>query len=322
MAEKPVPGAVYDMVIVGGGPAGFTAGLYAARAGFRVLLIEGASTLSQITVTDLIENYPGIPEGIGGFELMERFRKQAVQFGLETTSGDVTAVAAARRGDGDGWRITAGNDSYDALVVIVATGATWRRLGVPGEEAFLGKGVSNCATCDGPFYRGKDVAVVGGGDTAIQEALFLANIARKVTVVHRRDRLRAADILQKRAFAHAGIEFAWDSVVEEIRGTAFVEGLRLRNLKSPGAVNDLPVEGVFIFAGLTPNTEVFRNIVRLDEGGYIVADSMMQTSAKGVFACGDCISKLLRQVVTACGDGATAAFSAQLYIEALKGESY
>jgi thioredoxin reductase (NADPH) len=310
------------MVIVGGGPAGFTAGLYAARAGFRVLLLEGASTVSQITVTDLIENYPGIPEGIGGFELMERFRKQALQFGLETATGDVTAVAAMRQDGRDGWRIIAGNGEYDALALIVATGAKWRRLGVPGEEAFLGKGVSNCATCDGPFYRGKDVAVVGGGDTAIQEALFLANIARKVTVVHRRDRLRATKILQERAFAQPKIEFAWDSVLEDIRGTNFVEGVRLKNLKSPGNVKDLPVEGVFIFAGLTPNTEIVRDIVTLDGGGYIVADSAMQTSAKGVFACGDCIGKLLRQVVTACGDGATAAFSAQLYVEALKGESY
>lgn len=322
MAENPISGAVYDIVIIGGGPAGFTAGLYAARAGFRVLLIEGGSTVSQITVTDLIENYPGISEGIGGFELIERFKKQAVQFGVEVTAGDVTKVAATRCGDVDGWHISVGGAGYDALAVIIATGAKWRRLSIPGEEGFMGKGVSNCATCDGPFYRGKDVAVVGGGDTAIQEALFLANIARKVTVIHRRDRLRAAGILQKRAFANKKIEFAWNSVVEEIGGGDFVETVKLKSVKSPGETRDLPVEGIFIFAGLTPNTDVFRDVVRLDDGGYIVADSAMQTSAKGIFACGDCINKLLRQVVTACGDGATAAFSAQLYIEALKGESY
>ncbi len=322
MTEKLVPPNVYDIVIIGGGPAGFTAGLYAARAGARVLLIQGSSTVSQITVTDLIENYPGIPEGIGGFELIERFKQQAVQFGLEVTSGDVTAVAGKRLGDMDGWQIVSDVGGYDTLAVILATGAKWLRLGVPGEEGFMGKGVSNCATCDGPFYRGKDVAVVGGGDTAIQEALFLANIARKVTVIHRRDRLRATGILQKRAFANKKIEFAWSSVVEEIRGSTFVETVKIKSVKSPGEERDLPVEGIFIFAGLTPNTDLFRNIVSLDGGGYIVADGNMQTSAKGIFACGDCINKLLRQVVTACGDGATAAFSAQLYIEALKGNSY
>jgi thioredoxin reductase (NADPH) len=322
MAESPVRGEMYDLVIIGGGPAGFTAGLYAARGGLRVVLLEGRSSVSQITVTDTIENYPGIPEGIGGFELIERFRKQAVQFGLEVMPRDVTAVTKERLSDRDGWRVTSEAGVYDALALVLATGAKWLRLGIPGEEAYMGKGVSNCATCDGPFYRDREVAVVGGGDTAIQEALFLANIARKVTVIHRRDRLRAAGILQKRAFANARIEFAWDSVVEEIRGADFVEAVMLRSAKSPGVVRELPVEGIFIFAGLTPNTNIFRDIVRLDEGCYIIADVNMQTSAKGIFAAGDCIRKILRQVVTACGDGATAAFSAQLYIEALKGESY
>ncbi len=321
MTETNASSQFYEVVIIGGGPAGFTAGLYAARAGLRVLLVEGSSTVSQITVTDIIENYPGIPEGIGGFDLVERFKKQAVQFGLEVTTADVTAVANKQLGNDDGWSVTTDVGVYDALALILATGAKWLRLGIPGEDAYMGKGVSNCATCDGPFYRGKDVAVVGGGDTAIQEALFLANIARKVTVIHRRDRLRACGILQKRAFSNARIEFAWDSVVQEIRGAEFVEGVRIKDVKSPDRVTDLPVDGVFIFAGLVPNTGLFRGIVDLDEGCYIVVDCNMQTSTKGIFAAGDCIKKNLRQVVTACGDGATAAFSAQLYLEALKGES-
>jgi thioredoxin reductase (NADPH) len=321
MAGESVSHSLYDVVIIGGGPAGLTAGMYAARASLRALAIEGESTVSQVTVTDLIENYPGIPEGVNGFDLAERFKKQAVEFGLQTASGDVTAVVKKRLGGQDGWEITAGGMSYGALAVIIATGANWRRLGVPGEERFIGKGVSFCATCDGPFYKDREVAVVGGGDTAIQEAIYLTRFAKKVTVIHRRDRLRATAILQKRALANDRIAFAWNSVVASIDGLDLVQWVRLKDLKT-GATKELAADGVFVFVGLTPNTEAFRELIALDRGGYITTDANMQTSVPGIFACGDCIAKRLRQVVTACGDGATAAFSAQLYIEELKGEAY
>ena len=321
MTEPTVSNPPYDVVIIGGGPAGLTAGMYAARAALRVMAIAGESKMSQITVTDHIENYPGIPEGINGYDLAERFKAQAVQFGLETASGDVASVTRKRFGDKDGWEIAAGERRYGALAVIIATGADWRRLGVPGEERFIGKGVSFCATCDGPLYKNREVAVVGGGDTAIQEAIYLTRFAKKVTVIHRRDRLRATAILQKRALANEKIAFAWNSVVDAIEGLDLVQWLRLKDVKN-GAVRELAAEGVFIFVGLTPNTAAFRELIALDRGGYITVDANMQTSVPGIFACGDCIAKRLRQVVTACGDGATAAFSAQLYVEDLKGEAY
>jgi thioredoxin reductase (NADPH) len=311
---------LYDIVIIGGGPAGYTAGIYAARASLKTLLIEGATTVSQITITDLIENYPGMPEGINGFELVQLFRKQAEKFGLEIKQGDVASLVKDHRDGKETWRIKADVD-YLTFSVIIATGANWRKAGIPGEEIFTGKGVSYCATCDGPFYRNKELVVIGGGDTAVQEAIFLTHFAEKVTVIHRRNRLRAAKILQERAFANSKIRFIWDSVVDEIAGKEFVNEVKVRNLKTGGST-DLPVDGVFVFAGINPNTEMLHGIVELDKNGYIIADSNMHTSAEGVFACGDCISKLLRQVVTACGDGATAAFSAQLYVEALKGETY
>jgi thioredoxin reductase (NADPH) len=321
MAEQAVSNPPYDVVIIGGGPAGLTAGMYAARADLRVLAIEGGSTVSQVTITDLIENYPGIPDGIIGSDLVDRLKTQALQFGLKTTSGDVTAVTKQRWGVTDGWEILAGEMRYRTLSVIIATGANWRRLGATGEERFIGKGVSFCATCDGPFYRNREVAVVGGGDTAIQEALYLTRFAKKVTVIHRRDRLRATAILQKRAFANEKIAFAWNSVVESIEGLDLVQGVRLKDVKT-GATRELATNGVFIFVGLTPNTAAFQGLVAVEQGGYITVDANMQTSVPGIFACGDCTAKRLRQVVTACGDGATAAFSAQLYVEELKGEAY
>ncbi|OPY89811.1 MAG: Thioredoxin reductase [Syntrophus sp. PtaU1.Bin208] len=324
MGEKGHQESVYDVIIVGGGPAGLTAGLYAARGGLKTLLMEGESSVSQITVTDLVENYPGFPEGINGYDLVERFKTQARQFGAMMQTDDVRAISAAQQDSGavGGWMVEGVRQSYKGLAVILATGANWRRLGVPGEEAFVGKGVSYCATCDGPFYREREVVVVGGGDTAVQEALFLTKFARKVTIIHRRDRLRATPVLQERAFTHERIGFAWDSVVEEIQGKAFVEGVKIRNLKNPEMSRVIPADGAFVFVGLTPNTAFVRGLVDCDENGYILADSEMKTSAKGIFACGDCISKLLRQVVTACGDAATAAFSAQLHVEDLKGDSY
>lgn len=310
----------YDIIIIGGGPAGFTAGLYASRAGLKTLLLEGASTVSQITITDLIENYPGIPDGINGFDLMELFKHQALKFGLEILSEDAHSISKSETAQ-NLWVVNTADKSFTALSLIAATGAQWRALGVPGEKEFAGKGVSYCATCDGPFYRNRDVVVVGGGDSAIQEALFLTHFASRITVIHRRDRLRAGGILQKRAFAEKKIEFAWNSQLAEVIGGDLVSGVKIKDVVS-GELKTINAEGVFIFVGRIPHTDVFHNILLLDNAGYIITDDAMKTSAEGFFAAGDCRAKLFRQVITAAGDGANAAFSAELYIENLKGEAY
>jgi len=320
VSKANLPQYDYDTIIVGGGPAGYTAGIYAARSGLKTLLVEGAATVSQITITDLIENYPGIPDGINGFDLMQLFKKQALNFGLEIVTGDVQSIQKSADAPVI-WNVDVSGKAYQALSIVAATGAQWNKLGVPGEEAFAGKGVSYCATCDGPFYRNKDVIVVGGGDTAIQEALFLTHFARKVTVIHRRDRLRAAAILQKRAFAEKKIEFVWKATLTEVAGTDFVTGVRVSDVES-GKISAIEAEGVFIFVGRTPTTGLFRDIVNLDKGGYIITDDNMLTSAAGIFAAGDCRAKQFRQVVTAAGDGANAIYSAELYVDELKGQTY
>jgi len=321
MSEKKLPGGAYDVIIIGGGPGGLTAGLYAARASFKTLLVESGMVMSQITVTHLVENYPGVPD-IGGYELVETFKEQAKKFGLETTYGAVSGLEKTQIAGMPGWRVKTDAGSFEALSVIVATGANWRKIGVPGEAEFTGRGVSYCATCDGPFYRDREVVVIGGGDTAVQEALFLTNFASRVTIVHRRDRLRATPILRERAASNPKIAFAWDSVVTAIGGTDAVTHVKLASAKDAAQTRDVPADGVFVFIGLVPNTEFLKGVVKLGKDGYIAADRDMKTSEPGIFACGDCIEKLLRQVVTACGDGATAAFSAQLYVEELKGEGY
>jgi len=320
VSKAKLPEYDYDTVIIGGGPAGYTAGLYAARAGLKAMLVEGAATVSQITITDLIENYPGIPDGINGFDLMQLFKNQALKFGLETLAKDVSAIKNNASSPVI-WDVTVGDKSFKTLSVIAATGAQWRKLGVPGEVEFAGKGVSYCATCDGPFYKNKDVVVVGGGDTAIQEALFLTHFAKKVIIVHRRDKLRAAGILQKRAFAEKKIEFAWKANLAEVIGRDFVTGIKIADVQS-GKVSEILAEGVFIFIGRIPNNSLFQSILKLDANGYILTDDNMNTSAAGIFAAGDCRAKLFRQVVTAAGDGANAAFSAELYVDNMKGEAY
>lgn len=310
----------FDTIIIGGGPAGYTAGIYGARSGLKTLLIEGAATVSQITITDMIENYPGIPDGINGYDLMQLFKKQAVNFGLEILMNDVSGIKQ-HSADPLVWSVETGNATYKTLSVIAATGAKWNQLGVPGEQEFAGKGVSYCATCDGPFYKNKDVVVVGGGDTAVQEALFLTHFARKVTVIHRRDRLRAAKILQQRAFAEKKIEFVWNAKLKEVTGGEFVTGVNIENVQT-GKTGNIEAEGVFIFVGRVPYTDIFKPVLKTDAGGYIITDENMRTSADGIFAAGDCRSKQFRQVVTAAGDGANAIYSAELYVDGLKGESY
>jgi thioredoxin reductase (NADPH) len=320
MTQANLPEYDYDVVIIGGGPAGYTAGIYAARAALKTLLIEGAGTVSQITITDMIENYPGIPDGIGGFELMQLFKKQAQKFGLEVLPKDVTAVKKSPAAQGV-WEVTAEDKVYKTLSIIAATGAMWRNLGVPGEAEFAGRGVSYCATCDGPFYRNRDVIVVGGGDTAVQEALFLTQFAKKVIVIHRRDRLRAAGMLQKRAFAEKKIEFVWNATITEITGTEFVTGVKVKDVNT-GVIREMAADGAFIFVGRLPYTEMFRGLVEMDKTGFIITDEHLRTNAAGIFAAGDCRSKLFRQVVTAAGDGANAVHSAELYLDDVKGQKY
>jgi thioredoxin reductase (NADPH) len=320
VSKAKLPEYDHDTIIIGGGPAGYTAGIYAARSGLKTLLAEGAATVSQITITDLIENYPGIPDGIDGFELMQLFKKQALNFGLEIITKDVLAIKN-NAATPVIWNVTLEDDSFRTLSIIAATGARWRNLEVPGEQEFAGRGISYCATCDGPFYRNKDVVVVGGGDTALQEALFLTHFAKKVIVIHRRDRLRAAKILQKRAFAEKKIEFVWNATLTEVTGRDFVTGIKIADVYS-GKISEISAEGVFIFVGRLPHTGLFRDILRLDAGGYIITDDNMRTSAAGIFAAGDCRAKQFRQVVTAAGDGANAIYSAELYVEELKGETY
>jgi thioredoxin reductase (NADPH) len=310
----------YDIIIIGGGPAGYSAGIYAARADLKTLLVEGASTVSQITITDLIENYPGIPEGIYGFDLMQLFKKQALKFGLEIIPNDVSEIKKTVTIPSI-WEVTVGDKIYKTLSIIAATGAKWRSLDIPGEAEFSGRGVSYCATCDGPFYRERDVIVVGGGDTAIQEAIFLTHFAKKVTVIHRRDRLRAAGILQKRAFAEKKIEFVWNATLAEIIGKDFVTAAKIKNVKT-GKMTEIAADGAFIFVGRLPHTDIFKRLVDSDQVGFIKADENLKTSAAGIFAAGDCRVKLFRQVITAAGDGANAVHSAELYIEDLKGETY
>ena len=311
---------VYDIAIIGGGPAGLTAGIYGARAGLKTLILEKLSPGGQVVTTDVVENYPGFVEPIGGFELVDRMQTQATKFGTEIRSAEVTGIHA--QPEDDLKIISLKDESVSALAVIVATGAEHKRLGVPGEDRFWGSGISCCATCDGMFYRDKHVVVVGGGDTAVKEAIFLTRIASKSTMVHRRDRLRATKILQDRIFALGDkIEFAWKSVVKEILGDDKVQAVRLSSVDT-GEERILECEGVFLFVGFTPNTGFLRDFVEMDERGYVVTDDNMETSVPGVFACGDTRKKLFRQIVTACGEGATAAFAAEKYIDEVKGTVY
>jgi len=313
---------MYDAIIIGGGPGGLTAGIYAARANMKTLLIRSTFKASLITTTDIIENYPGFPEGIGGFELVERFTEQALRFGVIIMDDDILSVVKTSVDGKEGWQVNTSSAQHKGLSLIIATGTEYAHLGVPGEVEFTGRGVSYCATCDGPFYRDGKLVVVGGGDTAVQEALFLTRFARSVTIVHRRDSLRAAGVLKDKAFSNEKISFEWNSVVEEIIGDSAVRSIRLKDVREEGKKKTLEVDGVFIFTGNIPNTSQFQGITAMDADGYIIVDPHMMTSAPGIFACGDCTAKLLKQVVTACGDGATAAFAAYEYVSKLKGTSY
>ncbi len=303
-----------DLLIIGGGPAGLTAGIYARRARLKALLVEKVSPGGQVLVTDLIENYPGFPEGIAGYELIDKMVAQAKRFGLEIKNDEVEKVIPGKK-QGLIHVEFASRESIDCRTLILATGASPNKLGVPGERELTGRGVSYCATCDGPFFRDLEVAVVGGGDSAVQEALFLTKFAKKVYLIHRRDQLRAIKVLQEKALSNPKIQPVWNTVVESIQGKDKVESLELLNRKS-GEKSTLKVEGVFVFVGITPNTEFVKGVVDMDERGFIKTDQWMQSSVKGIFAAGDCRAKPLRQVSTAVGDGATAAFAAEHIVSA------
>ncbi|MEA1868827.1 MAG: thioredoxin-disulfide reductase [Euryarchaeota archaeon] len=297
---------IYDVIIVGAGPAGITAGIYAKRARLETVVIEKLGVGGQIVVSDSVENYPGFPE-ISGYDLMQKFEEQAKAFDLEIEDGEVIAI----RDEGEYKKVLTDDHDYRTRSVIIASGAKPSRLGVKGEEKFIGRGVSFCATCDGFFFRDKDILLVGGGDSAITEALFLSKIVNKVYVAHRRSELRAAKILQERAFANPKIEFVWNSVVEEITGKDTVEGVVLRDVVTEERFR-LAVSGVFMYVGLVPNTEFID--AEKDKAGFIQTDERLATSIPGVFAAGDCRTTHLRQVATAVGDGALAVVSAERYL--------
>jgi thioredoxin reductase (NADPH) len=301
---------IYDVVIIGGGPAGLTAGLYASRARLKALLLEGMMVGGQMVTTDIIENYPGFSQ-ITGAELSALMDEQAKRFGLRVETGEVIGLEVI----GDQKLVKMGGGEYRGQAVIICTGAEYRKLGIPGEAEFAGRGVSYCATCDGAFFQDSKIVVVGGGDSALTEALFLTKFAKEITIIHRRDALRATKIYQERAFASPKIDFLWDTVVEEIKGNQTVESVLVKNVKSD-EVTEVPTEGVFMFIGIEPKTAFLEGVVELDEHGYIIVDeNKLQTSVEGIFAAGDARKKLLRQVATAVGDGATAAFAVEKYLE-------
>ncbi len=302
---------VRDIVILGGGPTGLTAAIYAARANLKPLVIEGSQAGGQLMLTTMVENYPGFPEGILGPKLMQAMRAQAERTGAELLPEDAVSVDFSRR---PFVVRTQSGQEETARAVIVATGASAKMLGLPSEERFLGRGVSTCATCDGFFFRGRDVTVVGGGDTALEETLYLANLARSVTVVHRRDELRASKVLQERAFQHPKVRFIWNSAVVEILGDDKVTGVRLRN-RLTGETAEHRTEGVFIAIGHKPSVDIFRGQLEMNEDGYLIVHRRRMSSVEGVFVAGDVHDHVYRQAVTAAGFGAMAAIDAARWLQ-------
>jgi thioredoxin reductase (NADPH) len=298
------------VVIIGSGPAGLTAALYTARANLNPVVISGSQLGGQVAITYEVENYPGFPQGTTGPELVELMQKQAEKFGARLVIDEVSEVHLK---SGAPLQVKTYGETYEAEAVVVCTGASPRRLGVPGEETLIGKGVSFCATCDGFFFRGKDVVVVGGGDSALEEGLFLTRFANRVRVIHRRDQLRAGETLKRRAMSHEKMSFVWDTVVEEIRGNGKVEAVRLRNVKT-GAEEIQPTDGVFVFIGHYPNTDLFKGQLDMDAAGYLIADRRMMTNVPGVFAAGEVQDPVFRQVATSVGQGCQAGMMVERWL--------
>ena len=307
-----MPNVDFDLVIIGGGPAGLTAGLYASRARLKTLLLEGHLPGGQVLITDWVENYPGFPEGVTGIDLVRGMMDQARRFGIEIETAKVDSLGL----EGPVKTVRAGERQIHTQAVIIATGASPKRLGVPGEDQFFGKGISSCATCDGPFYKDRVVAAVGGGDTAVQESVFLTKFASKVYLIHRGNRFRAEKILQERALSNDKIEVLWDTVVTGVSGLTHVENIHIRNVKS-GEGRTLRADAFFVWIGIHPNADFLGDALARDEQGFIRTDEQMATSVPGVFAAGDVRATPLRQIATAVGDGAIAASSAEHYIEQL-----
>jgi thioredoxin reductase (NADPH) len=310
MTENPEPAEHARVLIVGSGPAGYTAAIYASRAGLEPLMLAGLAFGGQLMITTDVENYPGYPESVTGPAMMEDLQKQAERFGTTIVFEDATRVDFTRRP----FEVATEDRRYSADAVVVATGASARWLGLESEARLVNMGVSACATCDGALFRGKPMAVVGGGDTAMEEALFLTRFATRVTVIHRRDELRASKIMQERAFANEKIDFVWNSVVEEVLGDDYVTGARLRDTTT-NATKDLSIEALFVAIGHEPNTDLFRGQLELDDQSYLrVEPGTTRTSAEGVFACGDVADKTYRQAVTAAGTGCMAAIDAERWL--------
>ncbi len=303
------PKRSYQVVIIGGGPAGLTAGLYCARSGLNTLLIEKGVIGGQITNAERVENYPGFPKGISGIDLGQLIHEQATSHGLETLLAEVTKAVPNQKHN----LVSTSEGNFVSESIIIASGSQFRKLGVPGEDKFVGKGVSYCATCDGPLFKGKTVAVIGGGDAAVTEALYLSKFASSVKVIHRRSQLRASKILQERAMAEPRIKFIWDTVVTQIEGDGGVKQLMLKNTKN-AKISILERAGVFVAIGSEPNSAQWRGLLSLDEEGYIITNELMETRIPGIFAAGDVRHNSARQAITAAGDGATAAMSATRFL--------
>lgn len=300
---------VYDVLVIGGGPGGYTAALYAARANLSVMVLEKLTPGGQMGTTDVIDNYPGFPEGVGGFELALQMQKGAQRFGAQTQLSEVISVDLG----GTVKQVRTQDGTYQARTVVLASGAHPRELGLPGEQELRGRGVSYCATCDGMFYRGKTVAVVGGGNTAVSDVLYLSRLCQKVYLIHRRDQLRASKVYLDPLQQAENVEFVWDSQVQELLYGDMLTGVQVRHKKT-GELREIPCDGLFVAVGHVPNTELYQGQVELDQAGYVLADETTQTNLPGVFAVGDLRKKPLRQVITAASDGAVAAHFIEEYV--------